>query len=418
MAIIKVNKGSVGNIKSQIKRMESEIDTSVKKVNSAMNGLDFEVSARERIQARLREIQNSLRKQETLAGRYQDAFVRISDRFIETDESFGNQPRLIRKVMPPIRMLGPGANAHDFIFNNKMWKYAGLAGLFVVSPAAAVTAVDINWMKKNKDKIKKVYGNVVNAGKNCVSWIKKNYEERGITYTVTQYAKAIGKVTAGAAMIAAAVGTGGALAGLTGAYGIDSMINGLVDIGKISYNVSNGKTAEIEETQALKSLTKFVTGGVGGAVGDALGNAELGEKIGEKVGSVAYDGGKIVTAIYSISTGWDKIQQATDFNLSKMAGETKTAVKDYYDLFTKVEFNSLRPSALINDIKYQTTLIGYDIPNIVNAMNNFSLIGSLSGDIIAKPSGVLKDILSGHDIEIGGVVGKVRDLIADNFIKK
>ena len=409
-----MQKASISSIRRQIEKMQSESESAEKKIRSALNGLDFEVASKQNIRNCLNTLITSANRQGGLSEQYKTAFLNVTNSVVESDGKFGNQSQSICDRIKKY-VEGAASDAKKFFFKNKIAKYAALAGLFLISPVTAIAVADIELLKNKGKDIKETYGNAVKVGKECVSWIKQNYENRGITYTITQYTKAFGKVAAGAAMLAATVATGGFMAGLTGVYGVDSLLSGLVDIGKITYNISEGKTAEIEETELLKDGSKFIIGGFGGAVGEALGNAELGEKIGEKIASVVYDGGKIVSSIYTISTGWDHIKQVDDFNLSGIAGEAKTAVKNYYDLLTKVEFNSLNPVKLIGDVKYQAALIGHQIPNITNAVGNLSLIGDLAGNVIAKPTSVIKNIISGKDIEIGGVIGEIKDSIEDNF---
>lgn len=442
MALIKLTASELENVHSQISKMSSKASDCANRVSSVRNSLDMEISAKRNIEERLDNIKRDLTKHSDSLKSYANVLNDVINEFVKTDSS-GSILQSVTSITDWMNGVIAGGAIGGAIaggiyggipmsHTGGMYNWQTQQQLEKIRNAAA-TCADSSlekeetgfwgslWNKGKEaverigDKAKEAYGNVVQATKDCVSWVKDNYENKGVTYTIAQYAKAFGKVAAGGAMLAATVATAGTMSGITGVYGVDSLVNGIVDIGKITYNVSQGETAEIEETQLLKDGMEFIVGGAGGAIGEALGNAELGEEIGEKIASIAYDGGKIASSIYSISTGWDKIQQAGDFNLSGMAGEAKTAVKDYYELFTKVEFNSLNPVKLIGDIKYQAALIGHEIPNITSALGNFSLIGDLSGDIIAKPVDVIKDLISGNDIEIGGIVGQVKDLVTENF---
>lgn len=130
MAVVQLNKGSAGGIQSQIKRMENEIEASTQKVNSAINGLDFEVAARENIRARLYSIKKSLNKQETLAVRYREVFINVSNDLIDTDGKFGSQSESIADMIKDFLNVDSG-NINDFFTKNKIWKYAALATLFM-----------------------------------------------------------------------------------------------------------------------------------------------------------------------------------------------------------------------------------------------------------------------------------------------
>lgn len=130
MAVVQLNKGSAGSIQSQIKRMENEIEASIQKVNSAINGLDFEVAARRSIRARMYAIKKSLNQQETLAVRYREVFINVSNDLIDTDGKFGSQSESIADMIKDFLNIDSG-NVNDFFTRNKIWKYAALASLFM-----------------------------------------------------------------------------------------------------------------------------------------------------------------------------------------------------------------------------------------------------------------------------------------------
>lgn len=454
MALIKLTASELENVHSQISKMSSKASDCANKVSSVRNGLDMEITAKRNIEERLDNIKRDLTKHSESLKLHANVLNDVINEFVRTDSS-GSVLQSATSITDWMNGVIAGGAIGGAIASGigismrhtgEMYNWQTQQQLEKIRNAANICAGSSLekeetdfwgsfWNKgkeainKISDKAKEAYGNVVQAGKDCVSWVKDNYENKGITYTLTQYTKAFGKVAAGGAMIAAAVASGGALAGVTGVYGVDSMVNGLVDIGKITYNISEGKTAEIEKTAVVEDFGKFVVGGAGGAIGEAFGNAELGEEIGEKVASIAYDGGKIASSVYTISTGWDKIQQAKDFNLKGIADEAGDAAKDAWDLATKVEFNKLSDIVKVDlsspftssifkmgdALKYELTLLGKEIPHTANAFRNLSLINNFAGSVIAEPAEVIKDVLSGKDIEIGGIVGKVKDLVTETF---
>jgi hypothetical protein len=279
----------------------------------------------------------------------------------------------------------------------------------------------VNWSKNKAKKaaksLKKKYGNVVQKGKDCISWVKKSYQDRGIVYTAIQYGKAAGKVVGGCAALAAVVASGGALAPLVTVYGINDIMSGAIDIANIHNSVKNGGTAEIDEANLLKEGMEIVGGAAGGAVGKIVGNEDLGKEVGEKMGSIMYTTGDVVSKVYTLETTFDKIHQAKDFNFGGIASESKNTMSGLWDLATKTD---------IKNLKYEYQLFKYQIPNTVNAVNNLSLIGDLASTL----TGGYKDImnsaaeqwldgknfniknmtLGSDDSYLGGLAGKIGDI--------
>ena len=110
--------------------MENEVNASSQKVISAINGLDFEVAARDNIRARLYSIRKSLDKQENLAGRYRNAFINATGNIAGTDEKFGNQSgSILDKIREGLGNVGNGIL--DFLFRNRLKKIAAAGELFL-----------------------------------------------------------------------------------------------------------------------------------------------------------------------------------------------------------------------------------------------------------------------------------------------
>ena len=130
MANIFLKKIALGQIKNQLKKMQSETESAQKRLDSVISGLDFEVAARENIRARLYSIKKSLNKQEDLAVRYREVFVNVSNDLIDTDTKFGSQSESIADMIKDFLNVDAG-NINDFFTKNKIWKYAALASLFM-----------------------------------------------------------------------------------------------------------------------------------------------------------------------------------------------------------------------------------------------------------------------------------------------
>ncbi len=171
MAVIQLNKGSAGSIQSQIKCMENEIEASAQKLNSAIGRLDFKVAARENIRFKLYSIKKSLNKQETLAARYREVFINVSNDLISTDGKFGAQSASIVDIIKDFLNVDSG-NFNDFFTKNKIWKYAALATLFMNSSGLAITYLatseegdEPSWLAKFINNKYKVDGSVLGGEK-------------------------------------------------------------------------------------------------------------------------------------------------------------------------------------------------------------------------------------------------------------
>ena len=448
MALIKLTASELEGVKSQISKMSSKASECANRTASVRNNLDMEISAKRNIEERLDNIKRDLTKHSESLKSYANVLNDVINEFVRED-SKGS----ILQTLP------------DWFKNGSVIGAAGVAGAMIMAKPMILLppATDLNlqkianaanlfgdssvqkeetgfwgslWNKgkeaveKIGDKAKEAYGNVVQATKDCVSWVKEKYDEKGAFYTAVQYGQAAVKVAAGvgaivvsAGAIAASGGAASPLAVASIAYGINDIASGVKDAIDITADVKSGGAGDIEENNLMKDGMEFIVGGAGGAIGEVLGNAELGEEIGEKIGAVAYDAGKIATTIYNISTGWDQIHQAQDFNLQGMADEVGDAAKHGWDLATKVEFNSLSDvvkvdlsSPLTSNIikmgdglKYQLSLIGNELPNTVNAIQNVSLINTFANNVVGNPVEIIEGLFTNDIPEPGGIVGHIKD---------
>lgn len=439
MALIKLTASELEGVKSQISKMSSKASDCANRTASVRNNLDMEISAKRNIEERLDNIKRDLTKHSESLKSYANVLNDVINEFVREDSN-GNVLQLPDWAVPigaaaGVIAGGIGINipAHtgemyNWQVQQQLEKLKNATKIFTDSSLEKEeTGFWGNLWNKGKeavesigDKAKELYGNVVQTTKDCVSWVKESYDEKGIVYTVAQYGKTAVKVAGGVAAVglslATLVGTAGGSAPLAAAslaYGINDIVSGVKDAVDITSNLKEGGTAEFEENNLMKDGMEFIVGGAGGAIGEVLGNAELGEEIGEKIGAGLYDTGKIATTIYNISTGIDKIKQATDFNLSGIGSELDDAAKGSWDIFTKVEFDSIWN--LKSDLAYQAKLLSYEIPNTMNAINNVSLINSLASSVIGEPAKIVEGLLKGETLEAGGVIGQVKDLITESL---
>ncbi len=447
MALIKITASELENVHSQISRMSEKASDCVSSVASVKNNLDMEVSAKRNIEEKLESIKRDLGKHSEMLKSYANVLNDVVNEFVSTDSNGKAIPVNWGPITVPgiISGIGIGAIGHtggmyNWGLQQDLAKISNVASLFGVQSAKTTETsfFDKLWDKSKKavnavgDKVKETYGNVVQATKDCVSWVKEKYDEKGTFYTAVQYGKAVAKIAGGVGAVILATGATAATGGLAGSltvasglYGVNDIASGIKDIVDIKKDVDSGGAGDIEENNLLKDGTEFIAGGVGGAIGEVLGDAELGEEIGEKIGSVAYDTGRIATTIYNISTGWDKIQQAKDFNLQGIASEFDDAAKGGWDLATKVEFNSLSDivkvdlsSPLTSNIlkmgeglKYQITMLGKELPNTVNAIQNFSLINTLANNVVGNPVEIIEGLFTNDIPQPSGIVGQIQNAV-------
>lgn len=429
MALIKLTLSEMSNVKSQISSLAERTESNGTAVARIASNLDMEVKARQNIEEQLQKIKNDLNKQSQKLTAYSNVLNDVMNQFVSADSkkktnidavSFEKNATVLAAGMVGTMLKN---TLNGWVLKERLDKVNKNAGKNTTTKKTDVSNLKkfVNWSKNKAKKaaksLKKKYGNVVQKGKDCISWVKKSYQDRGIVYTAIQYEKAAGKVVGGCAALAAVVASGGALAPLVTVYGINDIMSGAIDIANIHNSVKNGGTAEIDEANLLKEGMEIVGGAAGGAVGKIVGNEDLGKEVGEKMGSIMYTTGDVVSKVYTLETTFDKIHQAKDFNFGGIASESKNTMSGLWDLATKTD---------IKNLKYEYQLFKYQIPNTVNAVNNLSLIGDLASTL----TGGYKDImnsaaeqwldgknfniknmtLGSDDSYLGGLAGKIGDI--------
>lgn len=429
MVLIKLTLSEMSNVKSQISSLAERTESNGTAVARIASNLDMEVKARQNIEEQLQKIKNDLNKQSQKLTAYSNVLNDVMNQFVSADSqkktnidavSFEKNATVAAAGMAGAMLKN---TLNGWMLKERLDKVNKNAGKNTTTKKTDVSNLKkfVNWSKNKAKKaaksLKKKYGNVVQKGKDCISWVKKSYQDRGIVYTAIQYGKAAGKVVGGCAALAAVVASGGALAPLVTVYGINDIMSGAIDIANIHNSVKNGGTAEIDEANLLKEGMEIVGGAAGGAVGKIVGNEDLGKEVGEKMGSIMYTTGDVVSKVYTLETTFDKIHQAKDFNFGGIASESKNTMSGLWDLATKTD---------IKNLKYEYQLFKYQIPNTVNAVNNLSLIGDLASTL----TGGYKDImnssaeqwldgknfniknmtLGSDDSYLGGLAGKIGDI--------
>lgn len=429
MALIKLTLSEMSNVKSQISSLAERTESNGTAVARIASNLDMEVKARQNIEEQLQKIKNDLNKQSQKLTAYSNVLNDVMNQFVSADSKkktnidavlFEKNATVLAAGMVGTMLKN---TLNGWVLKERLDKVNKNAGKNTTTKKTDVSNLKkfVNWSKNKAKKaaksLKKKYGNVVQKGKDCISWVKKSYQDRGIVYTAIQYGKAAGKVVGGCAALAAVVASGGALAPLVTVYGINDIMSGAIDIANIHNSVKNGGTAEIDEANLLKEGMEIVGGAAGGAVGKIVGNEDLGKEVGEKMGSIMYTTGDVVSKVYTLETTFDKIHQAKDFNFGGIASESKNTMSGLWDLATKTD---------IKNLKYEYQLFKYQIPNTVNAVNNLSLIGDLASTL----TGGYKDImnsaaeqwldgknfniknmtLGSDDSYLGGLAGKIGDI--------
>ncbi len=170
MTDIMLNKVSLNSIRSQLSKMQSEAEASRIKISSVINGLDFEVAARENIKSHLNSINKVLSKQEILAERYGKVFINVSNQMVETDGRFGNSSKSIFDKIKDF--FEDNTNRYkDFSIRNKLLKFATVIELFLKGESIATKTK--NWIM---DTIKKAghFGALVALADGLVNGIKNN----------------------------------------------------------------------------------------------------------------------------------------------------------------------------------------------------------------------------------------------------
>lgn len=429
MALIKVTLSELSSIKSEVQGLSHKTENTRSKVAKIASNLDMQIKSRQDIENRLARINRDLQLQSEKLQSYSNVLNDVMNKFTEAD----SDSSIEGIIQQSIEAFNKRINRSDLIMPMPIWlldqfidSAADLARIVNGESAADSSEVSfldniISWGKKKVEDVvgdvKETFGNVVQAGKDCASWMKEKYEERGFLYNAVNFGKGVLKVSGGVAAVSAAVATGGLLAPLAVTYGANDIVSGMGLIFDSTENQITGAHEEIKEVNMLKNALTTVGGEVGADIGSVLGNEEYGRELGEKIGSAAYTTGDIVKNFYAIDAAWDKIHQAKDFDLTGIGSEFKTTMGGLKDLATKVD---------VSELQYQFELFKHTIPNTVNAVKNVKMIGALGdaliGDVGSFTTEFIGDIISGDGIDIdkyslfgdnsivGGEVGKVRDI--------
>lgn len=342
MALIKLTASELEGVKSQISRMSSKASDCANDVSSVRNNLDMEITAKRNIENRLDNIKREMTQHSEALSSYANILNDVVDDFIRTDangHAIHNSALLTGALansgyggviigLPPLPHTG---EMYRWDAQQKLEKVRNATKIFTESSAKKE---DTGFFKKlwNKGKkaVKSAYGNVVKAGKDCVSWAKDKIDDAKEWYNeneeaIKAYGKAALKVAGGvvalAGTIATAVGTGGASIPLTVLSVVDSandIASGVADL----VHASKGEYDKVGETDLLKEAIVEGTG----EIGEWLGDEEAGEQVGEwiytgynavnfiaDVDSALKSLGKVNTIVTG-TTGYSKIWGWTSFD--------------------------------------------------------------------------------------------------------
>lgn len=308
MAMIKLTLSEIGNVKSQISSLAERTESNGAAVARIASNLDMEVKAKQNIEERLQKIKNDLNKQSQKLTAYSNVLNDVMNQFVSADSKKKNNISSVTfnaakgaAIAGGIAGTANACNAASWLAKEKLEKINKAAGTNTTAKKTNVSNLKkfVNWGKKKAKKVaksvKKTYGNVVKAGKNCASkvgkeinkvknWYVENKEE------INAYGKAAWKIGKGVIKITGAVavlvGTAGGSAPLAIMDIItagNDIINGTIDVA-YAYNEQYDM---VGKTNFLKD--KLVENG--GVIGEQFGNKELGEQFGD----IVYKGVDLVT---------------------------------------------------------------------------------------------------------------------------
>lgn len=368
MPLIKLTVSQLENVRSQVANIASKTEECSNSVANIRNGLDMEVAARRNIEEKLSQISTKLQKQSESANSYSNVLNDVINNFTLSDHllTIGNMVNIvnnsIHNTTPILGSIGLGAMGAAGLLRWKLKQRVNHAGAvagvitgqsqaFVLKPNSHKlhsTALATATKKKHKkslrrrieDKIvktvKKTYGNVKKATKDCISWAKKSYKEHGAVYKAIQYGKAALKVGKAVVKIAGAVGT------IATGVGVPIALLSIVSAGNDILNavndtayVATGQYDQVGQNNVLKDFLAQQ----GGKIGSYFGN----EAAGETFGKLVYTGIDVVTML----DGADKMLKAYGRVNTSLTGTTgyssvwgKTTFDDVFKHEIKFDFKA------------------------------------------------------------------------------
>jgi len=354
---ILLTKSSLTDINSQLKRMQSETEEARKKVNSAIRGLDFEVASKQNIKTKMNKLNSTLSQQISLLDQYRSTFANVYNSLKETDEKFGNESRTLLDGIKDY-IDDSVSSIKDFLISTKLTKVAAVSGMFLHGESTAKKTKTsflsklVNFGEKIvddiTDKTKEIYGNVVQAGKDCASWAKEKVDDAVEWYNENEeQIKAYGKTALkiGAASVklvgaAVSIGTG---AGIP--LGILSAVTAINDISNAHADLVYIKAEQYENVGTTNVLKDYLKDS-GKQIGSYFGNEQIGETFGEAlytgINVVTFlDGadkmltslGKantVLTGTYGSSSGWAWDWQKTSFEAIESSKIKFSLEADYF----------------------------------------------------------------------------------------
>ena len=347
-----MQKTSIDHVCSAIAQMTTENKEAKSKIYSTVSRLDFEVASKKNIETRLKKLEVDINRQEILSEGFRNNFRRVTDSLIQSDAKYGDRTRRI------VSQIKSGVDnrvysVEKMILAAKLCKFSGAAGMFLGGESVArVSLLDRlkNKIKKItktvKSNIKKVYGNVVQAGTDTISWAKKtweqakeSYDNKGAVYKAVEYGKAALKVGKSVVKIAGAVaaiatGAGIPIAILSIVSAGNDFVNGMTDVAMIH----EGLYDQVGQTNVLKDY--LVDGGK--EIGKIIGN----EAIGETIGNAIYTGIDIVTFL----DGADKMLTSMGKVNTVVTGEYGSSGSFFWDP-DKVSFEAIANSKIKFDLE-------------------------------------------------------------------
>lgn len=395
MAEFKVDFSGMQSGVERQKQLETMLRQIQQEVSDINHGLEFKVAAKEQIQSKLNRADIKMDQLHGKLGSMRTGLETSLQKYRMTENkvimtSRGKLSNIASVARRVPSMMDTNGGLGNIVPPGVVELSAVAASILGNRGGIAAGAEKQNWWDKLKGGVEKAFGNVVKAGKDCVSALAENFNNKGITYTLFQYGKAAVKVVGGIMSVSAAIGSGGLLAPLALTYGANEFASGIVDAIKITDNLFQGKTAEIEETDILRDVMSMT----GGYVGRALGNEEAGTAIGEGI----YHTGKIINGVYTVGTTMNKIHQAPDFNFSGIASESQNTLRGIWQLAAHTD---------IGVLKYQTQLFKYTIPHTTQAVKNICMVYQLGSSLIGKPGEIVTNVISGKSDIWGGLYGNL-----------
>lgn len=366
MALIKVTISELESVQGQVSKLSNKAGSCGNAVARVKSNLDMKVKQKNNIDDLLNKSSRQLKQQSELLHSYANVLNNVVDDFLKADKNVTDD---ILPIISAVERITKIPNKSDYLQEQLAQKIDDIGSLF---NAAVTKTTDFfsDVIDKGKDFLDDAYGNVVKTTKECVSWVKDSYSNKGIVYDTLQYGKAALKVGKGVVKIVGAVGTifgtaGGSipLATLAIISAGNDIINGFNDAAYIytdQYDM-------VGESNYLKE--KVVEGG--SQLGEMLGNKEAGEFAGEFI----YTGVDVV----SFLDGADE--------MLKSFGKVNTVVTGstgYSSVWGKTEFDDV----LDNEIKF-----GFDADYFIRKGLNVapSSTGNIIYEGISSAYSTLKD---------------------------